>query len=225
MRILIADDHPVIRRGLSEIIESEAEMKLIGQATDAQETIELAHRVWWDVAVIDYSMPGADGTELIKRLKADYPRRPLIVFSEHSEEIAGLAAIKAGASGYISKECAADELLQAIRKVASGGKYIGPRLAEKMAFELARERTLPVGERLSERERYVAPLLASGMKVKEIGQELSLSPNTISTYRCRILRKLGLRNNAELIRYVIQTKSADEVQRSYPLGIQTHGAI
>ncbi len=210
MRILIADDHPVIRHGVTQIIESSAEMTVVAQAQDATQAVELAHRVDWDVAVIDYSMPGADGSELVRRLKRDFPSRPVIVLSVHPEEIQGLEVIRAGASGYVNKESAADEVVRAIKKVAAGGKYIGPRLAEKIAIELAREQTDLLSDGLSERERCVMPLLASGRKVKEISQELSLHPNTVSTYRSRIFRKLGLRNNTELVRYVIRAQMVNE---------------
>ncbi len=210
MKVLIADDHPVIREGVTQIIESQADMKVVAQAKDADQVVEAARRADWEVAVVDYSMPGADGSELIRRLKADYPRRPVVVLSVHPEEIQGLEAIKAGASGYVNKESAADELVLAIRKVACGGKYIGPKLAERIAIEFAQGRTRAVDERLSNREFFVMPLLATGRTIKEISEELSLSPNTISTYRLRIFRKLGLRNNSELVRYVIRSQTERE---------------
>ncbi len=220
MKVLIADDHPVIREGIQQIIESDPGMRVVAQGKDASHTLELAHRVNWDVAVVDYTMPGASGDELIQLLKRDYPRRPVIVLSVHPEDTKGLVAIKAGASGYVNKESAVDEIVLAIRKVASGRKYIGPKLAEKMAIELAQEQVRPISETLSERERFVAPLLASGKKVKEISQELSLRPSTISTYRSRILRKLGLKSTVELVRYVIKTQQADESERTFEF--ETH---
>ncbi len=225
MKIFIADDHPIIRDGLTQIIESQLDMKVVAQAKDADQTVELAHQVDWDVAVIDYSMPGADGGELIRRLKGQHPHRPVIVLSFHPEETHGLEAIKAGASGYVNKENTADEIIAAIRKVASGKKHVGPKLAEKMAMELAQGEARRADDILSERERYVLPLLAQGMKVKEIGQELSLRPNTISTYRLRILRKLGLKNNIELVRYVIKTQAAKDIERAQPIGERTRSPL
>ena len=204
MRILIADDHPVIREGLKNIIESHEAMTVVGEAKDADQALELASRLNWDVAVVDYSMPGRAGADLVKEIKRCHPGRPVLVLSVHPEEIQGVQVLKAGASGYLNKEGAAEELIIAIKKVASGGKYVGPKLAERLVDDLALNAERPVHEMLSDRECRVMPLLASGKKIKEISEELYLHPSTISTYRARILRKLGLERNSDLIRYAIK---------------------
>ncbi len=204
MKVLIADDHPVVRRGLKHILEANPEMSVVAEAKDGNEAVELARKLDWDVAVVDYSMPGRGGVELVKEIKRHQPNRPVLVLSMHPEELHATQVIKAGGSGYLNKESAADELAVAIKKVARGGKYVSPALAEKLAEELAPGAERPLHETLSDREYRVMWLLASGKQINEIGKEMFLSPSTISTYRLRILRKLKLANNAQLVRYAVK---------------------
>ena len=203
MRVIIADDHPVVRQGLRQMLSGESDFKVVGEARDGHEVVELSRRVPWEVAVLDYNMPGKGGVELIKELRQRYPGRALLVLSMYPEDRYAVRALKAGAAGYLTKETAAEELVSAIRKVAEGGRYVTPSLGEKLALELEDRRGKPVHERLSDREYQVMWLIASGKTVGEIAQNLFLSPNTISTHRVRILRKMSLKNNAELMHYAI----------------------
>lgn len=204
MRVLIADDHPVVRSGLRDILGAERDMVLVGEATNGNDMLELARKLEWDVAVVDFSMPGCSGTELVKEIKRQYPGRPVLVLSVLPEEVHAGQVFKAGGAGYISKECAGEELTGAIRKVMGGGMYVSPTFAEKLASELVPGGTKPQHESLSDREYRVMWLMASGKHINEIAQEIFLSPSTVSTYRARILKKLGLANNAELVRYAVK---------------------
>ena len=204
MKILIADDHPVVRSGLKQILASEHDMQVIGEAKDGREALDLLRKTDWDVAVLDYSMPGRSGVDLVKEIKGEYPDRPVLVLSMHPEEVHATQVIKAGGSGYLNKESASEELTAAIRKVARGGKYISPALAERLAEELSPGAEKPLHETLSDREYRVMWLLASGKPIKRIAKEMFLSPSTISTYRIRILRKLGLATNAEMVHYAVK---------------------
>jgi two-component system, NarL family, invasion response regulator UvrY len=200
-RILIADDHPVVRRGLKDIVASERDMVVVGEASSGDEALDMAGKLEWDVALLDYSMPGRSGVDLVKEVKRQYPQRPVLVLSIMPEESYAGQVFKAGGSGYISKSSASEELTGAIRKVVGGGKYVSPAYAETLVSELALSREKPPHELLSDREYRVMWLLASGRPISEIAGQMCLSPSTISTYRARILKKLSLGNNAELIRY------------------------
>jgi two-component system invasion response regulator UvrY len=202
IRVLIADDHALVRRGLKDLLDGEPDMELAGEAATAQDLVALARRVEWSVAVLDVSLPDAQGLELLKQVKAAYPERPVIVLSMHPEEQYAVRAIRSGAATYLTKESAATELLQAIRKVAQGGRYVTPSLAERLAEDVTRAGGLP-HEQLSDREFEVLRLIASGKSVGEIAAALSLSVKTVSTYRTRVLQKMNLRHNAELTRYAI----------------------
>jgi DNA-binding NarL/FixJ family response regulator len=206
MRILIADDHPVVRLGLKQILAAERDMLVVGEAKNGQEALELGRSLDWDVAVFDYSMPGRSGVELVKEIKRHHPGRPVLVLSMHPEELHATQVFKAGGSGYLNKESAGEELTAAIRKVAKGGRYVSAALAERLASELSPGSEKSPHETLSDREYRVMWLLASGKSINRIGQEMILSPSTISTYRTRILRKLGLSNNAQLVHYAITHK-------------------
>lgn len=203
MKILIADDHPVVRQGLRQILAAEPDMVVVGEAKDAAETLELARKLDWDVVIIDYSMPGRGGIDLLKDLKLAYPQRPVLVLSMHPEDSTALSVLRAGGAGYVSKECASEELTVAIRKAVGGKKYVSAALAERLALELGGNSKKLPHESLSDREYRVMWLIASGKSIKDIAGELVLSPNTISTYRARILKKLNLENNAALVRYAI----------------------
>ncbi len=204
LKVLIADDHPVVRQGLKMMLNADPEVDVVGEARDGDEAFDMAHKVDWDVAVFDYSMPGRGGVELLTDVKHDYPERPVLILSIYPEDPHGLRALKAGAAGYISKETAADELTAAVKKAASGGRYVSQALAEKLASRLAPEQDHPPHERLSDREYRVMWLLASGKTLHEIAEEMRLSPSTVSTYRGRILKKLGLHTNVDLVHYAMK---------------------
>lgn len=204
VKVLIADDHPVVRHGLKMMLSSDPEVEVVGEACDGDEAFEKAHQVDWDVAVLDYSMPGRGGVDLLSDLKHDYPDRPVLILSIYPEDPHGLRALKAGAAGYITKESAGEELTAAVKKVASGGRYISASLAEKLAMRLTPEQERPAHERLSDREYRVMWLLASGKTLHQIAEEMRLSPSTVSTYRGRILKKLGLNTNVDLVHYAMR---------------------
>jgi len=204
MRILIADDHAVVRRGLKQILSEERDISVVGEAKNGHEALEMSRRLEWDVAVVDYAMPGRGGVELLKEIKRHHPKRPVLVLSMYPEEWHAVQVLRAGGSGYLSKETATEELMTAIRKVAKGGRYVSAALAEKLASGLAPDRARAPHEGLSDREYRVLWLLASGKPISQIAKEMFLSPSTISTYRTRILRKLGLANNAQLVQYAVQ---------------------
>ena len=209
MRVLIADDHPVVRHGLKQILASESQLSVVGEAKNGDEALEMARKLDWDVAVVDYSMPGMSGLELLKQFKREHPNRPVLILSMYPEEVHATRVLKAGAAGYLNKASACEELAHAIRKIAGGGKYISPSLAEKMVFELGPDAQKPLHEELSDREYRVMWLLASGKQVKQIAKEMFLSASTISTYRSRIFRKLQLTSNAGLVRYAIKHQLMD----------------
>ena len=204
MKVLIADDHPVVRHGLRQILTADPEMTVMGEAKNGDEALELARKLDWDVAILDYSMPGRSGLELLSEMKREFPRRPVLVLSMHPEEVHARRVLKAGGAGYMNKESAGEELAAALRKVASGGRYVSAALAEKLAVELAPDAEKPPHETLSDREYRVMWLLASGKPINRIAKEMFLSPSTVSTYRVRILRKLGLATNAELVHYAVK---------------------
>lgn len=203
MRVLIADDHPVVRQGLKQILLADPELEVSGEARDGDEALDLARRVDWDVAILDFSMPGLHGLELVGELKREFPSRPVLVLSMHPEGVHATRVLKAGGSGYLNKESAAQELTVAIRKVAGGGKYLSPGLSERLALDLALESRKPLHESLSDNEYRIMWLLASGKSIGQIARDLTLSPSTVSTYRTRILKKLNLSSNAELVRYAV----------------------
>jgi DNA-binding NarL/FixJ family response regulator len=204
MKIVIADDHPVVRRGLKQVLASEHDMVVVGEAENGLDALDLVRKLDWDVAVLDYSMPGRNGLELLKEIRNIHPDRPVLILSMLPEEVHAAQVYRAGGAGYIKKESASEELTAAIRKVASGGKYVSPTFAEKLASGLASNAEKPLHESLSDREYRVMWLLASGKQINQIATELFLSPSTISTYRARILKKLMLTDNAALVRYAIK---------------------
>ena len=204
VKVLIADDHPVVRQGLKQMLNSDPEVNVGGEARDGDEAFDMAHKVDWDVAVLDYSMPGRGGVELLSDVKHDYPDRAVLILSIYPEDPHGLRALKAGAAGYISKESAGDELTKAVKKVATGGRYVSQALAEKLASRLTPEQERPPHERLSDREYRVMWLLASGKTLQQIAEEMRLSPSTVSTYRGRILKKLNLNTNVDLVHYAMK---------------------
>jgi DNA-binding NarL/FixJ family response regulator len=203
IKVLIADDHPIVRQGLRQILAGTADMEVAGEAVNGQETLEQVRVGGWDVLVLDMTMPGRSGFDILKELKYEQPDLPVLVLSIHAEEQLAVRVLKAGASGYVTKENAPNELVKAIRKVVSGGRYISPSLAETLAFSLNAPSERPPHETLSDREFQVMQLMAGGKTLIEIAEELSLSAKTVSTYRTRLLEKLNLKTNAELMRYAL----------------------
>jgi DNA-binding NarL/FixJ family response regulator len=203
MRVLIADDHPVVRQGLKQILMSDPDVVVSGEARDGNEALDLARKVEWDVAIFDFSMPGLNGLELLTEVKREFPARPVLILSIHPEDVHATRVLKAGGAGYITKESASQELMSALRKVAGGGKYLSPTLSEMLALDLALDGQKPPHETLSDHEYRVMWLLASGKPISQIAREMALSPSTVSTYRSRILKKLKLGSNAELVRYAV----------------------
>jgi DNA-binding NarL/FixJ family response regulator len=209
MRVLIADDHAVFRRGLRETLTEVFLKATFGEAKTAQETVELVRRNHWDVVILDISMPGKTGLDILDELKRLQPRLPILLLSMHPEEQFARRALKAGAAGYLTKESVPEELKEAVRKVVAGGRYVSATLAEKLAVDLREGADTPLHELLSDREFQVLRMIASGKTVKDIAEELSLSVKTVSTYRARILEKSGMKTNAELIRYALQSQLVD----------------
>jgi DNA-binding NarL/FixJ family response regulator len=204
MKILLADDHTVVRHGLKQILADEFKRATFGEARNAQEALNLIWKENWDVVILDITMPGRSGLEVLREIRKSKPKLPVLVLSMHPENQFAVRVLKRGAAGYMTKESAADELVDAIKKVLAGGRYVSTSLAEKLATYLASDTQKSPQELLSDREFQVLRLIASGKIVSEIARELSLSVKTISTYRTRILEKMGLRNNAELMHYAMQ---------------------
>lgn len=202
MKFLIADDHAIVRKGLAQILCDEFPDAKIKEVVNSNEVLEEARKELWDVILLDISMPGRNGIETLKQIRAEGIKTPVLMLSMHPEDQYGVRVLKAGASGFLSKESATDELLTAVHRVLLGRKYITPSVAEKLA-ESVGEGDKDAHDMLSDREMQVMQLIASGKTVSEIADELSLSVNTISTYRTRLLEKLSLNNNAELTRFAI----------------------
>ena len=203
LRALIADDHAILRRGLKEILAEEFDVAGFGEANNASQVLELIHRQNWDILILDITMPGRSGLEVLKEVKHEYPRLPVLVLSIHPEDQFAIRTLKAGAAGYMTKENAPEELIKAIKKVLGGGKYVSSSLAEKLAAELTADAGKPPHDALSDREYQVMRMIASGKTVRVIADELSLSVKTVSTHRARLLEKMKMKNNAELMYYVL----------------------
>ena len=205
MRVLIVDDHAVVRRGLQQILSDEYDDVVFGEASNANEALELVGRNSWDVIILDISMPGRSGLDVLKEIKREQPAVPVLVLSIHPEDQFATRVLKAGASGYMTKESAPDDLVIAIDRVRAGRKYVSDSLAELLAEALEYDGVLvEPHKRLSDREFEVMLLIASGKTVSEIADELALSVKTISTYRSRILDKVNMKNNAELTHYAVK---------------------
>jgi two-component system, NarL family, invasion response regulator UvrY len=204
IRVLIVDDHSMVRRGLMALLSEEFHGAAFGEAADAQQAVEQLRKNHWDVALLDITLPGKSGLDLLKELKAEWPRLPVLVLSGHKEEQFAVRVLKAGAGGYMTKESAPEELAKAVRKVLAGGRYVSPGLAEKLALGVTKDLTRTPHETLSDREYDVMSRIGSGRTVTEIAEDLSLSAKTISTYRARVLEKLGVKNSAEIVQYAIR---------------------
>lgn len=205
MRILLVDDHAIVRQGIKQILSEAQERFTIGEAGNGPDAITMLRKEGWDLVLLDIGLPGKNGIEVLKQIKSEWKRLPVLILSMYSEDQYAVRAIRAGASGYMTKESAPDELLNAIRKVAVGGRYISPGIAEKLVFDINEHKgdTLP-HTALSDREFEVLKAIASGKSVTDIANELHLSVKTVSTYRSRILEKMDMKHNAELTHYAIK---------------------
>ena len=209
LRILIVDDHPIVRQGLRQTLADAADIGEIVEAATPQEALDLVGARDWDVVILDIGLPGRGGLEVLKDIKQEKPRLPVLVLSMHSEDQFAVRAIRAGAAGYLTKEAAPAKLVDAIRRIASGGRYISSEVAERLAVELTIDATQPLHALLSDREFDVLRLIASGQTVGDIAERLALSVKTVSTYRARILQKMRMKNNAELMQYVLTNQLLD----------------
>ena len=209
IKILIADDHAIVREGLKQIVAETSDMDVAGEAANGQQVLEQVRRGDCDLVLLDIAMPGRGGLDTLKLLKLEHPKLPVLILSIYPEEQYAMRALKAGASGYLTKESAPEELIAAIRKLSQGGKYISSSLAEKLALHLETDPSKPIHETLSDREYQVMLMIASGKTVKKIADQLSLSVKTISTNRVRALKKLGMNNNAEFTYYAIKRGLVD----------------
>jgi two-component system, NarL family, invasion response regulator UvrY len=205
-KILIADDHPIVRAGFKQVISDMPDMLVADEAANGQEVLNYIRKKDYDLVLLDISMPGRSGLEILKDLKSEKPKLPVLILSIYPEEQYAIRALRAGASGYMTKASAPNELIAAIRKISEGGKYISASLAEKLAYYLDGDASKPPHETLSDREYQVMLMIASGKTVTEIADELCLSVKTISTYRTHILDKMRMKNNAEITLYAVQNK-------------------
>lgn len=204
IRIVLADDHLIVRRGLKQILGEEVDFEVVGEAADGSQTLKLVQESSFDVLVLDMSMPGRSGVELIKLIKTEKPRLPILVLTMHQEEQYAVRAIKSGAKGYLTKESAPEQLVSAIRKLAAGGVFITPAVAERMAMDYGTPADEAPHTQLSDREYQIFEMLVAGKAVTAIADELCLSVKTVSTHKARILQKMRMSNSAELIHYAIE---------------------
>jgi DNA-binding NarL/FixJ family response regulator len=213
MRILIADDHAVVRRGLKHVLAEAFKKAVFGEAANSQEALE---RVWkepWDVVILDLTMPGRSGLDVLKEMKRAKPKLPVLILSMHPEDQFAVRLLKAGASGYMTKETAPAELVGAVNKAVAGGRYVSTPLAEKLASLIVHDEHAAPHESLSDREFLILRLIASGKPVSAIARELSLSVKTVSTYRARLLEKMHMDNNSELVHYAFQNQLVEHISR------------
>jgi two-component system invasion response regulator UvrY len=204
LRILLADDHAVVRQGVKQVLANAFFQATFGEAQNMPELLELVGHERWDIVILDLTMPGGHGLEVLKQIKYDHPQMPVLVFSMYPENQYAVRSIIAGASGYLDKEGAPEELIQAVNKILQGGEYISAAVAEELVLYARHDNGQPLYKHLSDREYQVLCLIASGKEVKEISNELGLSAKTISTYRARVLVKMNMKTNAELTHYAIQ---------------------
>lgn len=209
IKILIADDHAIVREGLKQIVADIPDMVVVDEASSGQEVLNKVWKNDHDVVLLDIAMPGRSGLDILGELKSQKPEIPVLVLSMYPEEQYAVRVLKAGASGYLTKESVPEELIAAIRKVSLGGKYVSSSLAEKLAFDLTTGAEKPLHQALSDREYQVMCMIASGKRVKEIAEELFLSVKTVNTYHSRVLGKMKLKSNAELTHYAIRNRLVD----------------
>ena len=208
-KFLIIDDHALMRRGLKQLLADEFPNAILGEARDGAEALQLIQQQKWDVVILDIFLPGRSGLDVLNDIKHVEPELPVLIHSMHPEDQFAVRAFKGGASGYICKTDLPEELLKAMQKILAGGRYVSPALAEKLAFSLADKVVQAPHEKLSDREFQVLRMIAAGKATSEIAKELSLSAKTISTYRARILDKMKMKTNAELIYYMIEHRLND----------------
>jgi DNA-binding NarL/FixJ family response regulator len=209
IKVLVADDHAIVRRGLRQILAETADILVGGEAATAADVRQLVREQRFSVVVLDISLPGASGLELLADLRKERPELPVLVLTVHSEDQYAVRAIKSGAAGFLTKESAPERLIEAVRKVAAGGRYVSEAVAERLASALANDRKGAPHERLSDREFEILKMLASGRTVSEVAHDLSLSVKTVSTHRTRILKKMDMRTNAELTSYAVRRRLVD----------------
>lgn len=210
IKILIVDDHAIVREGLKQILADTKDIVVSGYAETGFDGIKLARRGDCNVVLLDISLPDRSGIEVLKQLRKECPNLAVLMLSMHREDQYAIRSLKAGAAGYLNKQSAPDDLVNAIRLVASGKKYVSPALAQELANQIGEERNVPLHETLSDREYQTLTLIASGKSVSEIAAELTLSVKTISMYRSRLLQKMKLKHNAELTHYAIRNRLVDE---------------
>jgi len=208
IKILIADDHPIVRSGLKQMLIKEPGLVVEGEAENARELIALVRKRAWDVVILDINLPDSSGMDVLIQLKKEFPKLPVLILSVHPEEQYAVRALKSGAAGCLSKHSPPVELVKAIRKAVEGGRYISASLAERLALNL-QSGEKPLHETLSPREFAVMCMIASGKRLNEIAEKLFVSPKTVTTYRSRILEKMGMKTNADLTHYVIQNRIVD----------------
>ncbi|MFZ3136521.1 MAG: response regulator transcription factor [Thermodesulfovibrionales bacterium] len=209
IKILIADDHTIFREGLKHILAEYPDLVVADEANNGQEVLDKIWKNNYDMVLLDITMPGMTGLEVLKQLKNEKPKLPVLILSMHPEEQYAIRVLRAGASGYLTKESAPDELITAIRKISQGRKYITSSLAERLATEVEADSEKPLHDILSDREYQVVRMIAAGKTVKHIAKELSLSIKTVSTYRTRIMEKMKMKTNAEVMHYVIKHQLLD----------------
>lgn len=203
IRVLIVDDHAVVRQGVRQIIQGYSEKAVVGEAKNAEEMLELIRKGKWDLLILDIGLPGRSGLDVLGDIKKICPKLPVLALSAYPEDQLAIRVLKAGASGYLSKESASEELVNALKKVIAGGRYVSAALAERLAMTLEDSLDKLPHETLSDREYQILCMLASGKTTTEIAKELLLSPTTISTYRARVFRKLHLKKRSQLVQYAL----------------------
>ena len=204
IHVLIADDHAIVRQGLRLILSETDDLVVAGEAEDGADAMILARQQPWDVFLLDVTMPNRDGIDTLKQLKKEFPRSPVLILSMHPEEQFAVRALKAGASGYLNKQSAPEQLVTAIRQVATGKKYVSAAVAQQLANAISDDSDKSPHERITDREYQVLSLIASGKTLTQVAETLNLGVATVSTYRARLLEKMGLRSTAELIRYGLE---------------------
>ncbi|MBN1152565.1 MAG: response regulator transcription factor [Dehalococcoidia bacterium] len=209
VRLLIADDHAVVRQGIRQILTDAPEVQIVAEAATGMEALELMRDADVDLVILDLSMPGLSGLDIVRQMRQDRPLVRILVLSVHPEEQYAVRVMKAGASGYLTKDSAPEELISAVRHIATGHKYVTATLAERLALELDNAGDRLPHQSLSDREYEVMLLVAEGLKVQEIADRLSLSVKTVSTYRTRLLQKMRMRNNADVVRYAVREGLVD----------------
>lgn len=209
LRVLIVDDHPIVRRGIREILKEDSDIEAVGEATNPSEALMQLRARAWSVVLLDIGLTGRGGLELLKELRTEFPTLPVLVLSTYSEEQYAIRALRAGAAGYLAKNTAPDQLLAAVRRVVTGGRYISTSVAERLAAELMVDRSRPLHETLSDREFDVFKRIGAGMTVSQIANALALSVKTVSGYRANIVAKTGLANNASIMKYVLDHRLLD----------------